>query len=284
VPKAEATPCNDRNPLTYRDMCIDGRCVGHQFLEPKFQTRGTGDCVVHEPDSQTEPIARYYMDATEPETCRTQCAYDPECQAYSFGFHVCSIYGTARSRDPEGGWKLERTAAYIMHDVVCYAKTQGEVWDFVTIIREWLYSCTLAVIVTIPTIFTLVWFRNDIRSSRRRMDGVVDGVPCDDLVFADDEEPPKSPKGSAAIAQNIIYERPDEEEEDGGAGGNPQHAFSDAEDAVAEAPSPAGPGPAANEEMQDPRGQVFVAAGDAGDAGDAGEADVAAPADPKLPT
>jgi len=274
-PRPEGTPCSDGKANTYRDICIEGRCVGDVHAAPRFQSMGQGDCIVHDSESgetSGSPIKRYFKDLTEVEDCRAQCMYDPECEAYSYGHNVCSIYGTKRVMDPRGGWKLQTTAAYLKHEVVCWVKTPDEVWSFAAVVRTYLYPITLSVILGFPFLFAVVWTRGTIRGSARRMRG----EHHTDSVLEPGELAPQSPKGSAAIAQGTIYEHPAEALEDDAYRDNRGYGSSDKgyADYAHEAPStslavdePAGlpsphrsDSPVVGQEPSDPRGAVSDAA------------------------
>lgn len=92
----EGKQCSDDNKKTTKDICIEGQCVGHQFESPHFLKIGDGFCA----NEQGNMLQRYYADVFDEDECRGQCADDPACVAYSFGFHFCSIYGGTRTKHP----------------------------------------------------------------------------------------------------------------------------------------------------------------------------------------
>lgn len=92
----EGYACNDGNGNTNNDRCIEGRCVGDPWKEPKFRTLGQGHCK----DSKGRVLPRYYADIMERDQCEEQCKNDVQCVAYSYGYYVCSIYGRMRTSPP----------------------------------------------------------------------------------------------------------------------------------------------------------------------------------------
>jgi hypothetical protein len=47
-------------------------------------------------------MSRYSGDLIREDQCREICRNDPQCAAYSWGYPLCSIFGTVRRRAPEG--------------------------------------------------------------------------------------------------------------------------------------------------------------------------------------
>jgi len=184
VYKRDGTPCDDGLAETYRDLCIEGRCVGDPFKEPTFQTMGQGDCIDAVPSLTNadvsidhQPIARYYVDAFDETTCESQCRDDPECVAFSFGHHSCGIYGTRRKLNPDAEvwgntWMLETTRHHITHAVTCWSKTEGETWSFYELVREYLFPITMFVLVGVPTIFVFLVVKPTLKRSWRRINGL----------------------------------------------------------------------------------------------------------------
>lgn len=95
--KPEGVKCDDENPKSYNDMCIEGKCVGDAFPAPQFKSIGTGLCA----DKAGVMLRRYFADTFSSSECETQCYTDPQCVGYSYGYHMCSIYGGNRSSHPE---------------------------------------------------------------------------------------------------------------------------------------------------------------------------------------
>jgi len=54
-------------------------------------------------------MGRYSADVENEDQCLEACAADPQCMAYSYGFPLCSIYGTVRTNAPIGSrpWFFE---------------------------------------------------------------------------------------------------------------------------------------------------------------------------------
>lgn len=92
----EGVPCDDGDPGTHRDRCVDGNCVGDRYKDPKFELLGEGSCV----DSSHQKLARYWGDEQEFNGCLQQCGNDPACSGFSYGYYTCSIHGS-RQRAPD---------------------------------------------------------------------------------------------------------------------------------------------------------------------------------------
>jgi len=93
----EGKRCDDGNKKTFDDMCIEGVCRGGEFSAPMFKELADGLCA----DKQGNMLQRYFSDVFDQSECESQCAKDPLCVAYSFGYHFCSIYGGARDSHPQ---------------------------------------------------------------------------------------------------------------------------------------------------------------------------------------
>lgn len=100
VPNVPITNCDDNDPSTVNDHCIDGVCVGERFHAGKFQMLGEGLCV----DMQDRSMAQYFGDVVDELECQTTCARDPQCVAYAYSFPVCRVYGTVRLSAPNPKW------------------------------------------------------------------------------------------------------------------------------------------------------------------------------------
>lgn len=103
MPNDLALPCDDGDPKTSGDICIDGVCIGNRFATPKYQMLGDGECV----DVQGRRMAQYYGDVSDEQVCRQTCSNDPQCSAYSYGFPMCRLYGTIRTSAPVGNWAFQ---------------------------------------------------------------------------------------------------------------------------------------------------------------------------------
>lgn len=96
--------CDDGDPLTQNDTCIDGVCVGHGISDVKFLTLGNGECS----DRNGLRMAKYSGDVVDEAECEGLCRGDAQCMAYEYSFPLCSIYGTVRTRAPAGReWVFE---------------------------------------------------------------------------------------------------------------------------------------------------------------------------------
>jgi len=94
-------------------MCIDGYCIGTKYRRSSFQLVGTGFCA----DEEGNMLGRYFADTFDQMECEAQCAKDPACVAYSFGFHFCSIYGGHRDKHPSlSFWKNKWTLGDLWGD------------------------------------------------------------------------------------------------------------------------------------------------------------------------
>lgn len=104
IPNDLAIPCDDKDPETSRDVCVDGICIGHRFTKPKYAMLGTGDCC----DRKGRRMPHYYGDVTSEDVCRGTCTDDPQCEGYSYSFPMCQLYGTVRKDAPQGNWAFQR--------------------------------------------------------------------------------------------------------------------------------------------------------------------------------
>lgn len=293
--KTDGTPCDDGRSNTYRDICIEGRCIGDPYREPTFQTMGQGDCI-QQPDVSMDytPIQRYYVDAFDETICQKQCRNDPECYAFSYGYHSCGIYGTSRQEHPDAAvwgdpWVVELARSQVHHTVTCWKKTEGETWSFQEFVRPYLFPMTVFVMLCIPIMFTVFVARPTVKRSWRR----INGLPDED---EDEGMGSWSPRGAARITQGLAdlgfkggRRSNCTDESGGGLSGRtaieklrPQKAVADSSD-FGQAPPSSGDdtsGPAASEEVRlgpsrpgdpaastdepasDPRGEVHHAKND----------------------
>eukprot|EP00933_Yihiella_yeosuensis_P058379 TRINITY_DN5881_c0_g5_i1.p1 TRINITY_DN5881_c0_g5~~TRINITY_DN5881_c0_g5_i1.p1 ORF type:complete len:298 (-),score=62.89 TRINITY_DN5881_c0_g5_i1:86-979(-) len=94
--------CDDGDPVTVNDTCVDGVCLGSLQgggQSYSFQTMGTGECA----DRDNRRMARYTGDVNSEKDCEQVCRGDPQCAAFSFAYPLCSIYGSVRVRSPRFG-------------------------------------------------------------------------------------------------------------------------------------------------------------------------------------
>jgi len=91
--------CDDSDPTTVQDTCIDGLCVGYarrDWYDQRFETLGPGQCA----DRSGRQTPSYSGDiASEPE-CEDLCKADRQCSAFSYAPPCCSLYGSIRTRPP----------------------------------------------------------------------------------------------------------------------------------------------------------------------------------------
>mmetsp|Transcript_97642 Transcript_97642/g.244696 ORF Transcript_97642/g.244696 Transcript_97642/m.244696 type:complete len:757 (+) Transcript_97642:120-2390(+) len=101
--------CDDQNPDTVNETCVDGICLGFPTgMRYEFQTlTGFGECS----DRDYRRMGRYSGDVLEGEDgCVKACLDDVQCVAYGYAYPLCSIYGTVRIRAPPGAdrpWAFE---------------------------------------------------------------------------------------------------------------------------------------------------------------------------------
>lgn len=95
VASPDPRPCDDGDPTTTEDRCIDGLCLG-RLSGTEFLTLGQGECT----DRESGRMARYSGDVEDEQQCMQLCREDPQCAAYSYAYPLCSIYGTVRTRAP----------------------------------------------------------------------------------------------------------------------------------------------------------------------------------------
>jgi len=107
LPVGNERVCSDGDDVTIGDMCLDGLCVGDlngKSQTVKFKTLGKGECS----DREGRRMARYSGDVEDEDECERTCREDQQCRAYAFAFPVCNIYGTVRTRAPQGSeWSFQ---------------------------------------------------------------------------------------------------------------------------------------------------------------------------------
>lgn len=192
VLKVEGTSCNDSNPKTYGDRCIEGRCVGDPVETLNFRPVAVGSC--------TQQARRYYGDAPDIDDCEAQCRLDPECTFYSYGYQVCSIFGTSRTVDPDPDvwskqWVLEIISTDIQHNLVCFQKTGEKYLDTLTTPKRSLLVLTLCFVTILPLVFFILVHRQSLCKSCRRLCG---GDGSD--VLSSGAAPASSRGGGAKVA------------------------------------------------------------------------------------
>lgn len=109
IPAEDNRRCDDKDPSTINETCIDGLCLGEPANATyEFLTfAGFGECS----DRDGRRMGRYSGDVLEGEdACLQYCLEDVQCSAYGYAFPLCSIYGTARTRAPTSSrrpWSFE---------------------------------------------------------------------------------------------------------------------------------------------------------------------------------
>lgn len=94
IPLSNRT-CDDGDPTTSNDTCIDGLCLGYP-ADIEFLTLGEGECT----DRSALRMPRYIGDTSTEEECEDVCLNDPQCRAFNYAYPSCSIWGTVRFRAP----------------------------------------------------------------------------------------------------------------------------------------------------------------------------------------
>eukprot|EP00419_Tripos_fusus_P037427 CAMPEP_0172770406 /NCGR_PEP_ID=MMETSP1074-20121228/188545_1 /TAXON_ID=2916 /ORGANISM="Ceratium fusus, Strain PA161109" /LENGTH=327 /DNA_ID=CAMNT_0013606161 /DNA_START=121 /DNA_END=1104 /DNA_ORIENTATION=- len=171
-PKLEGTPCNDGDPSTHSDRCIEGRCVGDPIVRPKFARLNEEAC-----REVTSKASRYFADVPDVEDCKEQCRLDPECTAFTYGYHVCSVFGTLRITSPrpaaqDAQWMLEAASAVsTQYKLACFQKTSKDPMQTVLAERT-LLALTICLLTVLPMLCLLaVNARPLYKSCRRLCDG-----------------------------------------------------------------------------------------------------------------
>lgn len=92
--------CDDGNPLTLNDTCVDGVCVSGMLEETAsqlaFLTLGKGACG----DREGRRMASYSGDVDYEKDCEAHCLADLQCAGYSYSHPLCTIYGNLRDQPP----------------------------------------------------------------------------------------------------------------------------------------------------------------------------------------
>lgn len=251
INKPEGTPCDDGDSRSARDQCIEGRCIGDKFGQDiHFDSLGKGPCEGRV--AGVSPGAKRYSGDTKdswssaPE-CQAQCEADPECVAFSFGLHSCSIYGTTRRYDPPASrwnrsWTLEEALPVPAFDVWCWAKQRGALAfaDIVNLKQGSLLNVSITVLLIIPGCF-LVFI-----AGASYKTGVLTIIGC---------EKPAPVEGMDAKEAYRLAIAPDMNsyKEDGGPPGSPRGGMS----AIAAAPQALEEEqPQPESDLRDPRGEV----------------------------
>jgi len=172
TPKLEGTPCNDGDAGTHGDRCIEGRCVGDPVESPKFTRLSEEAC--HE---VTGKARQYFADVPDVEDCKEQCRLDPECTSFTYGYHVCSIFGTSRIASPRPGalgrhWMLEATSSVrSQYELACFQKTEQRAVE-PTAAERTLLVLTICLLTVLPMLCVVAVNRRPLyRSCRRLCDG-----------------------------------------------------------------------------------------------------------------
>jgi rubredoxin len=141
-----------------------------------FQHIADGLCA----DKDGKMLQRYFHDVFDQSECESQCAKDPLCGAYSFGYHFCSIFGGARVSHPEVNqwnrfWKLgnlwgdtssnAKEALGVVaplpgqQKLVCFKKVEyvPPKVEEVRLGHEIAFGILLAMIICTPCVYLLFW-------------------------------------------------------------------------------------------------------------------------------
>mmetsp|Transcript_64269 Transcript_64269/g.150936 ORF Transcript_64269/g.150936 Transcript_64269/m.150936 type:complete len:716 (-) Transcript_64269:128-2275(-) len=191
-PKTEGEACDDGNPNTYRDRCVEGQCVGDVVSEPLYAFEGLMAC--DGAATIDSGVGRYFGNVLAEEACREQCSADALCRAYAYGYYVCYIYGGQRTVDPsEEYWgkkwmRLEPVAQpSVSHGISCYSKQdKNRPAPFLDEKAAW-FGVTVVIVVVLPAMWGLVMVWRPVSRSFRSLTGCCGGVQDDE----DEEEPAK---------------------------------------------------------------------------------------------
>jgi len=161
-------PCNDGDHGTHNDRCIEGRCVGDPIDGPTFTRLSEEAC-----DEVTYNARRYFADVPDVEDCKEQCRLDPECTSFTYGYHVCSIFGTSRITSPRPGargaqWMLEASAASTQYKLTCFQKTDKHPLKL-TLEERTLMALTICLLTVLPMLCLVVVNRSPLYRSCRRL-------------------------------------------------------------------------------------------------------------------
>mmetsp|Transcript_20644 Transcript_20644/g.57865 ORF Transcript_20644/g.57865 Transcript_20644/m.57865 type:complete len:622 (-) Transcript_20644:117-1982(-) len=195
APRAEGTPCDDGRADTRRDRCVEGRCVGDFFLEPPYF-----HLLVDTPCSNQSTLSarRYYADVPGVSDCERQCLDDPECIAFDFGHHSCSIYGARRLHSPSADfwgreWVLATTPLNSHLRTRCYEKRGESPAAAAEFVRSPLFYIVLCLFVCVPLSWVGCRFRRSLCACCCRAAGASDPVEDNSAALPK----PLSPKGSS---------------------------------------------------------------------------------------
>ncbi|CAE7633103.1 unnamed protein product [Symbiodinium pilosum] len=185
TPKPEGEECDDGNPNTYRDRCVEGQCIGDVVAEPLYAWVGWERC---DGESGIDPnVGRYFGNTLSEDECKEQCSQDALCQAYAYGYYVCYIYGGQRTMDPsEDYWgkkwmRLEPAAMPVInHGISCHRKQDSqEDRPFFDEKAAWFFI-TVLIVVVLPAMWGLVMVWRPLSRSFRSLTGCCGGAPEDE--------------------------------------------------------------------------------------------------------
>lgn len=159
VSRVENWPCSD-TPDGSTGRCINGHCVASPEVTV-FQNMTEQACT----DLVESNAPRYYGTLSERSECERQCLEDWDCQAYSFGFYVCSIFVTQRSTAPDmrvwgKHWDFHPEAVpSVKHFQECATRGTEEdelPVDLLEVAKTIASTITIAFLVIVPLVWVML--------------------------------------------------------------------------------------------------------------------------------
>ncbi|CAJ1393267.1 unnamed protein product [Effrenium voratum] len=185
-PVAEGEACDDGNPLTFRDRCIEGQCIGDSASKPLYAFEGSEKCEGKAGLDTNTP--RYFGSVLTEQDCQDQCSQDAWCRAYSYGYYICYIYGGFRTKDPDPiywgkKWLLLDPAAQpgVHHAISCFSKQDASrPAPFFDETAAW-FGLTVVIVVVLPALWGLAMVWRQLSRSFRNLTGCCGGLREDEV-------------------------------------------------------------------------------------------------------
>ena len=182
---AEGEPCDDGNPETFRDMCIEGQCVGDSINTVLYSFEGAESC--EGKAGLNSAVKRYFGNVETEQECQDQCSQDVWCRAFAYGYYVCYIYGGDRTMDPSEAfwgkkWLLLDPAAQpgIAHTIQCFSKQdRAKPAPFFDETAAW-FGLTVVMVVVVPALWGLAMVWRPLSRSFRNLTGCCGGLQEDE--------------------------------------------------------------------------------------------------------
>eukprot|EP00933_Yihiella_yeosuensis_P071218 TRINITY_DN79418_c0_g1_i1.p1 TRINITY_DN79418_c0_g1~~TRINITY_DN79418_c0_g1_i1.p1 ORF type:complete len:630 (+),score=102.79 TRINITY_DN79418_c0_g1_i1:214-1890(+) len=175
-PMPEGTKCADDSGGS--GICIDGKCRVDQVKKPQFEKVSDVKC-----DGMEKIPAgtqAYFASTKNKEACEKQCAKDPVCIAFSYGYYTCTCFGGNRTTHPSekhfgGKWLLRdeliQAAVTSSHPATCYLKKDQAAAIFELDNKAALFGVTVTLLLVFPAMWAFYMTYKQMFSSFQRVTG-----------------------------------------------------------------------------------------------------------------